>query len=203
MKKRRNIKGHAVRHAIAIGILALLIAGLASIVSQTVVGEITVIAAAFILLIAVILLGIVFDVIGVAVTAALETELHARSVNNVPGAAQAVRLVKNAHRVASFCNDVVGDVCGTLSGAIGVTIVFKILSNPSEQSLIWGTTLMTALVAALAVGGKAFGKSFAINRGTTIILRVGQCLAGLEKFLPFQFFGNAKERKCNRSRSRR
>ncbi len=197
MKKLYNSKNRPFRHAIVIGILTFFFAALASFLSQTVVDEIRIIALAFILLLVVILLGIGFDIIGVAVTAAVEAPLHARAANRIFGAVQAIKLVKNAHRVSSFCNDVVGDVCGTLSGAIGVTIIFKILINPSEQSTIWFTTLMTALIAALVVGGKAFGKTFAIDDGTLIIFRVGQIIAWLEKFLPLMSFGRRNSRKKN------
>jgi len=200
LKKHLNTKGHALRHAIAIGLLALFLAGLTSFISETVVNQINVIFVAFILLFVVILVGIIFDIIGVAATAAHEEQLHARSVNNVFGAAQAVRLVRNVHQTASFCNDVIGDVCGVLSGAIGVTIVFKILKNHSPSFLLADTIIMTAIIAALAVGGKAFGKVFAINNGTLIILWIGQLLAWLENFLHLKFFSNKRKRNTTNSK---
>ena len=202
MKKNYNNKGHSVRHAIVIGIWTFFLAALASFVSQTLVGEITFVVFAFILLLIVILVGVIFDIIGVAVTAANAPPLHARAAEKIFGAKQAVALLINAHHVASFCNDVVGDITGTLSGAIGVAIIFKILKNSSDLSLIVGTTIITALVAALVVGGKAYGKSFAIREGTTIIFRVGQLIAYLERFLPFALVRSQKSRRSDGSRFR-
>lgn len=203
MKKRRNSKDRTIRHAIATGLWAFLLAAVAGILSQTAVEEITVVGLTLLLLFVVILVGIVFDVIGVAATAARETDLHARAANKVFGSVQAVRLVKNAPRVASFCNDMVGDVCGTLSGAIGVTIVLKILISQPEQLSVWATTMMTALIAALVVGGKALGKAFAIKRGTIIMFRVGQCLAWLENVSLFKPLRSEKKPGAAKSRSQR
>ncbi len=169
----------AFRHAIAAGLWAFLLASLAGFLSQTAVKEITLVAAAFLLLFVVVLVGVLFDLVGVAATAASESALHSRAANKVSGAAQAVRLVKNAPRVASFCNDVVGDVCGTLAGAIGATILFKLFINQPEHISVWLATIMTALIAALAVGGKAFGKTFAVEHGTDIICMTGRLLAWL------------------------
>lgn len=83
-------------------------------------------------------------------------------------------LVRNADGVSTFCNDLIGDVAGTLSGAIGVAIVFKL------NSTSLATTLMVALIAALTVGGKALGKTFAITNSTNILLITGRILYSLE-----------------------
>jgi hypothetical protein len=96
-----------------------------------------------------------------------------------------VWLVRNAHQVASFCNDVVGDVSGTLSGAIGVTLVLKLLEAPAQKEVILATTLMTACIAALVVGGKAYGKVMAIEQGTEIMFHMGQVVAAVDRLLPF------------------
>jgi hypothetical protein len=48
---------------------------------------------------------------------------------------------------------------------------------------------MTALVAALVVGGKGYGKAFAIEDGTLIIFECGRFLAWLERIFRIQFFG--------------
>ena len=60
----------------------------------------------------------IFDIIGVAVTAAREEPFHAMAVDRVSGAQQAIRLVRHADKVATFTNDMIGDVAGTLSGAV-------------------------------------------------------------------------------------
>ena len=159
-------------------------------------------AAGLVLLLIVILVGILFDIIGVAATVAQEAPLHAKAAHQVFGAKHAVWLVRNAHQVASFCNDVVGDVSGTLSGAIGITLVLKLFAPPTERELVVDTTLMTACIAALVVGGKAYGKVFAIEQGTNIMFRTGQLLACVDRLLPFNLLPS-KVRSRPRSSSKK
>ena len=186
------MRAKAVRHAVAVGLWALLIAAAASLVSQSGAERIERFAVGLVLLLLVILIGVVFDIIGVAVTVAREAPLHARAAHRVFGAGQALFLVRNAHQVASFCNDVVGDVSGTLSGAIGVTLVLKLLTAPGKHEVILATTVMTAGIAALVVGGKAYGKVFAIEQGTEIMFRIGQAVALLERILPFRLLAGPR-----------
>jgi len=185
-----------------IGLWSFLLAGGASLASQAGTGSIDMFAAGLMLLLIIILVGILFDIIGVAATVAQEAPLHAKAAHQVFGAKHAVWLVRNAHQVASFCNDVVGDVSGTLSGAIGITLVLKLFHPPTERELVVGTTLMTACIAALVVGGKAYGKVFAIEQGTNIMFRTGQLLACVDRLLPFNLLP-PKVRSRSRSSSKK
>ncbi|HHU60406.1 MAG: hypothetical protein QM401_06170 [Bacillota bacterium] len=135
----------------------------------------------FMLLLFVILIGVLFDIIGVAATAGNEAPFHAMASNKVSGAKQAIWLVRNADGVSTFCNDLVGDVAGTLSGAIGVAVIFRIAGSSPELSEALTSTLMVALVAALTVGGKALGKNYAISNSTKILMMTGWVLNSLEK----------------------
>lgn len=189
MKRLLKNPVFALKHAVAIGLWSFLLAAVSSLVSQTAIKEITQLALSCLVLFLVIVVGVVFDIIGVAVAAASEKPLHAMAARRVQGASHALHLVRRAHRVASFCNDVVGDVSGTLSGAIGATIILQFMRVQSESLQIVGSTLMTALVAALVVGGKGYGKAFAIEDGTSIIFECGKFLAWLERVLHIQFFG--------------
>lgn len=47
--------------------------------------------------------------------------------------------------------------------------------------------MMTSLIAALTVGGKAIGKSFAIKNANDIIFRLGVVLAYWEKYTHIEF----------------
>ena len=111
--------------------------------------------------------GVIFDIIGVAVTVAKEEEFHAKASKKISGAKTAVRLIRNSSIVANICADVIGDICGVLSGAISAIIAMKIteiyqISFPIQF-------LISALVASLTVGGKALGKGFAKkNCGPTV-----------------------------------
>lgn len=130
----------------------------------------------FLLLSIIIGIGILFDVFGVATTVSREDPFHAMAVHRVPGAREASWLVRHADQVASFALDIVGDIVGTLSGAIGATIVFRlIMSYPALNETI-ASTIMIALIAALTVGGKAYGKIIAFERRTDIVLWVGRVL---------------------------
>ncbi len=125
------------------------------------------------LLLLVIFLGIVFDLIGTATTAASEEPFHAMASDRVVGAKRAIQLVRNADRVANFCNDVIGDICGTVSGSIGAALVIDFVVNyqiPQYRNLL--SILIVGLVSALTVGGKAAGKSFAIKKSSVIVWRV-------------------------------
>ena len=71
---------------------------------------------AFLILLVIVMVGIIFDIIGVAVTSADEKPFHSMAARKVPGSQEAIKLLRNAERVSSICNDVVGDICGVVSG---------------------------------------------------------------------------------------
>ena len=104
------------------------------------------------------------------------------AARKVPGAHESIKLLRNAERVSSICNDVVGDICGVVSGSASATIATLILMNvevgwPRGISLI-----MSALVAGLTVGGKAIGKTVAVNSCTKIVHLVGRAIYTLNRF---------------------
>ena len=133
-------------------------------------------AVAFLILLAIVLLGIIFDIVGVAVTSADEKPFHSMAARKVPGSVEAIRLLRSAERVSSICNDVVGDICGVVSGSASATIAAQVLRAFDFSLPQIVTLLMSALVAALTVGGKAVGKTFAINSCTEIVSGVGKLL---------------------------
>ena len=122
-----------------------------------------------------ILLGIVFDIVGVAVTAADERPFHSMASHKEKGASEALHLIRNASHVSSFCNDVVGDICGIVSGTTGAVIVVRL-----QTALNWHSVLIsvgiTALISGLTIGGKAIGKNFAIEKSTKVVFMAGRFL---------------------------
>ncbi len=132
-------------------------------------------AVAFAVLLAFILLGIVFDIIGVAVTAADEKPFHSMAARKTPGAREALNLIRKADKVSSFCNDVVGDICGIISGSTGAVIVVQIQSALGAPGIVISLAV-TALTSGLTIGGKALGKSFAIAKSTAVLQLVGRFL---------------------------
>ena len=189
-KKNQPKLSVALRHGLYMGIGAFLIAVPIGLVSETTLAKLDSLVVSFLVLCFIVIVGIICDVIGVAVTAAQEAPLHAKAASGVFGAKKAASMVRNAHQVASFCNDVVGDVSGTLSGAIGVAVVYQLLHQPKPLIAILFTGLMSASIAALIVGGKASGKVYAIRQSTEIVLLVGRLLtlAGILPRLIFGFF---------------
>jgi CBS domain containing-hemolysin-like protein len=150
------------------------------------------VAVAFCILLAIIFLGILFDIIGMAVATADEKPFHSMAARKVPGAHEAIRLLRNAERVSSICNDVVGDICGVVSGSASATIAAQVLANfefgwPDVVSLV-----MSSLVAALTVGGKAIGKGFAVNSSTSIVYLTGQIIHAVQN--PRELFRKNKKK---------
>ncbi len=168
------------------------IALLVSLGSEALVRAVDNVIAALMLLLTVIFLGIFFDIIGTAVTAAHVPPFNARAAKKIPGAKQAVRLVGNAHLVANFCNDVVGDIAGTLSGAIGAGIIISLADELVLLDIVLAGALMTSFIAALTVGGKAVGKSLAVNRANSIIFKVAVILAWWENISGMVLFRNRR-----------
>ncbi|MCI8525806.1 MAG: hypothetical protein HFF17_07770 [Oscillospiraceae bacterium] len=126
-------------------------------------------AAAFAVLFLIVLVGILFDIIGVAVTTADEKPFHSMAARNVPEAREAIRLIRNANRVSSICNDVVGDICGIISGSAAAMIAAQVIASFTPTAASFFRLLLSAVVSALTVGGKAVGKTFAINASTPIV----------------------------------
>ena len=132
-------------------------------------------AVAFALLAVFIGIGIIFDVIGVAVTAATEAPFHSMAAHRERGAAESLRLIKNAHKVSSFCNDVVGDITGIVSGSTAALIAARLLERLDTGNLLI-PLMISGAVTGLMVGGKAAGKTIAINNSTAIVLRTGKLI---------------------------
>ena len=115
-----------------------------------------------------IFLGILFDIIGVSVTASDESVFHSMSSRKVKASKVAVKFKKNADKVSSFCCDVIGDICGVVSGASGIAITTILVTDYSYNILIT-TLIVTGIISSLTIGGKALGKSFAINKSNIIL----------------------------------
>ena len=125
-------------------------------------------------------IGILFDIIGVSVTAADEKVFHSMNSRKVKGADVAVKFKKNSDKVSSFCCDVIGDICGIISGSSAVTIAL-LISNSTGVNLLFLTLLVTAIISSLTIGGKAIGKSFAINKCDIILYEFSKFIANFYK----------------------
>ena len=117
-----------------------------------------------------IFIGIMFDMIGTSVTASNISTFNSMASNKVRGAKLAVRFKKNADKVSSFCNDVVGDISGIVSGSAGAVIALRLSSILNIDPLLI-TLLVTGIISAITIGGKAIFKSVAIKKSDTILYR--------------------------------
>lgn len=123
-----------------------------------------------------IFLGIIFDMIGISITVADIKTFNSMATKRVKGAKLAVKLIKNAEKMSSFCNDVIGDICGILSGSTGAAIALGISKQLNFNTLIT-SLIVTALIAALTIGGKAIGKSIAMNKSNEILYNFAKILS--------------------------
>ena len=171
-KKERN---KTISWVVTIFFVTILVSGSISLVSDMIM-DVSTVVVAFLILLGIVLIGIIFDIIGVAVTSADEKPFHSMAARKVPGAQDAIRLLRKAERVSSICNDVVGDICGVVSGSASATIAAQVIAAGSFSWPQLVTLILSSLVAGLTVGGKAIGKTFAINSCTTIVHTVGKFL---------------------------
>ena len=169
-----------IRWVVTVFLVTLVVSGMISLISDEVMAS-SGLLAAFAILLGIVFLGIIFDIIGMAVATASEKPFHSMAARKVPGAQEAIRLLRNAERVSSICNDVVGDICGVVSGSASATIAALILTHVDT---VWPRAVslgMSALVAGLTVGGKAIGKTIAVNSCTQIVHLVGRFLYTLNR----------------------
>ena len=170
---RKKGKQTRAKWIITIFLLTIAISAVISFCSSQLM-ESSTMAVAFIILLIIVLIGIMFDIIGVAVTSADEKPFHSMAARKVIGAQEAIRLLRKADKVSSICCDVIGDICGVVSGSASAAIVTQILANFDFSIPQLITLGMSALVAGLTVGGKAIGKGFAIGSSTAIVHLVGK-----------------------------
>lgn len=152
-----------------ITITAFILSFSLSFISETTIPNLSLIFG-IILTLTIVFFGVVFDIIGVAVTSADEKVFHSMNSRKVKGANIAVKMVKNAEKVSNFCCDVIGDICGIISGASAASIA-TILSMNLKTNPLFTSLLVAAILAALTIGGKALGKTFAINKSDIIIYK--------------------------------
>lgn len=148
------------------------ISALLMFLSSIAMASVTIFPAIFIILL-IIGVGILFDMMGTAVMSANISVLHAKASRKIFGAKKGVWLISNAAKVTSICNDVVGDICGIISGAASTMVVLYLIGNFDNSPRSWANLLVGSLVASLTIGGKAIGKRIALTQGNEIVLKAG------------------------------
>ena len=137
---------------------------------------------ALLVIIFLMLVGIIFDCIGVATTSCDVETFESMINSNIKGAKEAMYFVKNAEKVSVICCDIIGDVCGILCGAAGAAIVTKIIGVNVDASLsILVSALVSGVIAGLTIFGKSIEKGVAVNKSEQILLLVGRAVKILFK----------------------
>lgn len=149
-------------------IITFTMSGVFNVLSNGIMNVVSIFIAIIILLL-IILCGIIFDIVGMAVTTADEAPFHSMAAKRVKYANSAINLVKSKDKVSNFCNDVVGDICGIVSGSASAAVVAYIIQSAPKLSNFLMSLVITSTVAALTVGGKAIGKTLALKYSNSIV----------------------------------
>lgn len=189
--KKNKKKG---RHALAlwivkISILAFALSLVFSSLSETVLTN-SGIAVATLVIIFFLIVQYLTDMIGNAVTACEDNCFDERVKSKKRGAREAAILVRNKDRVSSLLCDIIGDICGILSGSAGAAIVAKLATSGSKISILVAG-IVTALIASFTVAGKAWGKAYSKNNCEGITLKCGKFMA---------FFLRSKKKKTKQKK---
>ena len=150
-----------------------------SAISQAIIPNVQVVVSIIVVL-AIVFVGIIFDMVGVAVTVADIKVFNAMAAKKVKGSKVALKLIKNAPKVSSICNDVIGDICGIISGSGGAAIAAIIVIKLGTKSIL-PALIISALIAALTIGGKALGKGVAVAKANFIIDKFSKVLSIFSK----------------------
>lgn len=161
--------------------IAFLMTFLFSLLTESTIPNVSYIISIFIVIIF-ILLGILFDMLGIAVTVADPKIFNSMCTKKIPYARASLKIMKKSSKVSSFCNDVVGDICGILSGSAGVAISIALSQNFGISQFLM-TLIITSLIGALTIGGKALGKSVAINESNHLLYKFASFLTFFNKNL--------------------
>lgn len=156
-------------------IITILVSGLSNYIANN-----TNIIILIIITVLITIIGIIFDMIGTSVLTAKESNFHSMASYKVKGSKLGIKLIKNRSNIASFCNDVVGDICGIISGSMGAMIAIYI-SNKIKLDVTISGIIIASLLSTITIGGKALGKKYAIKQSDKIILIISNILSKFKK----------------------
>jgi CBS domain containing-hemolysin-like protein len=195
----------SINWSLGIAVITFVLAAIFSIISTYTLSGVTW-ATGMVIVFIIVFIGIFFDMLGVAATAADEVPFHAMASERVNGARHAILIVRNADRFANFCNDVIGDISGIISGTASAIVLIQVAAeldvNENGPTQLIISVLFTSVIAAITVGGKAIGKTIAINLSTNIIFQVGKLFYFAEDKLNIKILnenqGKKKKQKLKR-----
>lgn len=174
-RKNGKKKPKNVRWILMVTFLSFVMSGALLLASTTALEGASVYVAIAVVLV-IVFIGILFDTIGISVASANKAVFHSMAAKKMYGARQAIWLINNADKVSNFCNDVVGDICGVISGSASTLIIVSIVGNLKNDPGSWASLIVSGMIAALTVGGKAIGKVIAVRKGNDVVYRTGMVL---------------------------
>lgn len=122
-----------------------------------------------VVLLVLLVLNIVCDVLANAIISCKPEAFHSMASNKIKGAKRAVTFCRNASKLGSIFADVIGDICGIVSGAAGAVLATIIALSGDDYVKFISSILVSAVIGALTVGGKALFKPFAIRFNKQIV----------------------------------
>jgi len=193
--KREGEKSKNIRWVVSIILLSFFLSILMQMLSDGVMEASKNVIIASLVVLTIVLINILFDVLGTAVTAAQEQPLNSMASRKIMGSKLAIKMIKNADKVSNVCNDVIGDICGIISGA-GVAYIIVFFQNPNDSfsSAVAGLCI-TGIIASTTIGGKAIGKTIAIRYCNNIVFATA-------KFLSI-FIGHNHDKKSRKDKLRK
>lgn len=129
-------------------------------------------------LLVLLVLNISCDVLANAIISCKPEAFHSMASNKIRGARRAVSFCRNASKLGSIFADVIGDICGIVSGAAGAALAAIIAFSGDGVVRLVSAIMVSAVIGALTVGGKAIFKHFAIKFNKQIVF-------GFAKFTTF------------------
>jgi Mg2+/Co2+ transporter CorB len=183
--KKSTVSG---RYIALVGIGSFLLAIIFTFISEYFASRLNSIILSLVFLVFIVLINIAADLVGTAVTAASHVPFNAKAAKRIRGAPHGLQLIRNADRVANLTNDMMSDITTTVGGALGISIVVQIIKLEPDLSQFWLNILITALIAAVIVSGKAYSKKIALSYPDDVIFFVGRFLARVEELTGYSPF---------------
>lgn len=187
---------NSLKFSLGIAVITFVLAAIFTVISNYILDDVYYLLGIIIVFV-IVSIGVFFDMLGIAATAADEVPFHAMAAEKVNGSKEAIMIVRNADRFASFCNDVIGDIAGVISGTAATMVVLRLTfilghSEDSTTNLVI-SVIFTSIVAAVTVGGKALGKYFAIHASTDIIFFAARVISLVERKLNITILPRGKK----------
>ena len=160
-------------------LLSFFLAMFFTFIAETVISNVSLVIGIIITLI-IVFIGIICDMVGVAVSTVKVEPFNAMASKKIKEAKTALMLIKNKDKVSSIFCDVIGDVCGVITGSTGAAIIVGISMISSVNTLVISLISM-GLLSTLTITGKAIGKNIAMRNSTKIIRTVAKIVSIFNK----------------------